>query len=51
MGASALGPTVYGVLGDAVGARATVAVVALVVLLTIPLCLALRPSVAAPASA
>ena len=49
IGASALGPTLYGFVGDAVGAAATLSLIALVVLTTIPLCLALRPAVAAPA--
>jgi MFS family permease len=49
IGASALGPTVYGLVGDAVGAAATLSLIAVVVLTTIPLCLALRPAVAAPA--
>ena len=49
IGASALGPTLYGLVGDAVGAAATLSLIALVVLTTIPLCLALRPAVAAPA--
>src|SRR2546428_93388 len=49
VGASSSAPTVYGLLGDAVGVGATLVVVALVVLVTIPLCLALRASVAEPA--
>lgn len=47
--ASAVGPTVYGVVGDAVGAPATLSLIAVVVLTTIPLCLLLRTAVAAPA--
>jgi MFS transporter, FSR family, fosmidomycin resistance protein len=47
--ASAVGPTVYGVVGDAVGAAATLSLIAVVVLTTIPLCLLLRAAVAAPA--
>jgi MFS family permease len=47
--ASAVGPTVYGVVGDAVGAAATLSLIAVVVLTTIPLCLVLRAAVAAPA--
>jgi MFS family permease len=43
---SAVAPTIYGIVSDAVGVRATLTVVALVVLVTIPLCLALRASVA-----
>src|SRR5881409_2652638 len=51
VGASSSAPTVYGLLGDAVGVGPTLVVVALVVLVTIPLCLALRTSVAEPARA
>jgi FSR family fosmidomycin resistance protein-like MFS transporter len=47
--ASAVGPTVYGVVGDAVGAAATLSLIAVIVLTTIPLCLLLRTAVAAPA--
>jgi MFS-type transporter involved in bile tolerance (Atg22 family) len=47
--ASAAGPTVYGFVGDAVGAPATLSLIAVVVLTTIPLCLLLRSTVAAPA--
>jgi MFS family permease len=47
--ASAVGPTIYGVVGDAVGAAATLSLIAVVVLTTIPLCLLLRTAVAAPA--
>ncbi|HXU87802.1 MAG TPA: MFS transporter [Methylomirabilota bacterium] len=49
IGASALGPTLYGFIGDAVGAPAALSVIAVVVLTTIPLCLLLRAAVAAPA--
>ena len=49
IGASALGPTLYGFVGDAVGAPAALSVIAVVVLTTIPLCLLLRAAVAAPA--
>jgi MFS transporter, FSR family, fosmidomycin resistance protein len=49
--ASALAPTVWGVVSDAAGVAITLSMVALVVLTTIPLCLVLRPAVAAPASA
>src|SRR5207247_8709791 len=49
VGASSSAPTVYGLLGDAVGVGPTLTTVALVVLVTIPLCLALRASVAEPA--
>ena len=47
--ASAVGPTFYGFIGDAVGAPATLSLIAVVVLTTIPLCLLLRTAVAAPA--
>ena len=47
--ASALAPTVWGVVSDATGVPATLTMVAIVVLATIPLCLVLRPAVAAPA--
>jgi MFS family permease len=46
---SALSPSVYGLVGDVAGVSATLVIVALVVLATIPLCLALRASVAEPA--
>jgi len=46
VGASSLAPTLYGILGDALGVPRTLVVVALVVLVTIPLCLVLRPAVA-----
>jgi MFS family permease len=48
---SALAPTIYGVLSDAIGVPTTLTVVGLVVLVTIPLCLLLRSSVAEPARA
>jgi MFS family permease len=44
--ASALAPAVWGLVGDAVGVPTTLTLVGLVVLLTIPLCLLLRPAVA-----
>ncbi len=47
--ASAIGPTFYGFIGDAVGAATTLSLIAVVVLTTIPLCLLLRTAVAAPA--
>jgi MFS family permease len=47
VGASAAGPLVYGVVSDLAGVPATLAVVGAVVLVTIPLCLALRPAVRA----
>ncbi len=51
IGASALAPTVWGFVSDGAGVPPTLTLVSLVVLVTIPLCLLLRPSVAAPASA
>jgi MFS family permease len=51
VGCSAAAPTLYGIVGDQVGVPATLGIVAAVVLATVPLCLMLRPAVAAPASA
>jgi MFS family permease len=51
IGASALAPTIWGVVGDTAGIPTTLTLVGLVVLITIPLCLLLRPAVAAPARA
>jgi MFS family permease len=51
IGASALAPSIWGVVGDAVGVPATLALVALVVLATVPLCLPLRPAVQASTAA
>ncbi|HEU4368083.1 MAG TPA: MFS transporter [Methylomirabilota bacterium] len=51
IGASALAPTAWGLVGDAAGVPTTLTLVGLVVLLTVPLCLLLRPAVAAPAEA
>jgi FSR family fosmidomycin resistance protein-like MFS transporter len=51
IGASALAPTVWGFVSDGAGVPPTLTVVSLVVLVTVPLCLLLRPAVAAPASA
>jgi len=51
VGASALAPTVYGLVGDAIGVSATLGIVSTVVLVTVPLCLVLRPAVSAPARA
>jgi FSR family fosmidomycin resistance protein-like MFS transporter len=48
---SAVAPTIYGLLSDAAGVPQTLTVVALVVLVTIPLCLVLRSAVAAPVRA
>ena len=39
----------YGIVGDVAGVTATLVIVAAVVLVTIPLCLVLRASVAEPA--
>jgi MFS family permease len=49
IGASALAPTVWGFVSDAAGVPPTLTLVSLVVLVTVPLCLVLRPAVAAPA--
>ena len=49
--ASAMAPTVWGVIGDLAGVPTTLTLVGVVVLATIPLCLALRPAVTAPAGA
>jgi MFS transporter, FSR family, fosmidomycin resistance protein len=51
IGASALAPTVWGFVGDGIGVPKTLSLVALAVLLTVPLCLPLRPAVAEPARA
>jgi FSR family fosmidomycin resistance protein-like MFS transporter len=50
IGASALAPTVWGFVGDGAGVPATLTMVGLVVLVTLPLCLLLRSAVA-PAAA
>jgi predicted MFS family arabinose efflux permease len=47
IGASSLAPTAYGALGDLLGAPTTLIVAGLIVLVTIPLCLALRSAVTA----
>ncbi|MGH6663655.1 MAG: MFS transporter, partial [Pseudolabrys sp.] len=44
IGAGAVSPAIYGVLGDAVGVPSTLLVVAAVVLLTLPITLMLRPA-------
>lgn len=44
--ASASAPTLYGLLGDAVGIPSTLVVIGAVVLVTIPLCVRLRPALA-----
>jgi MFS transporter, FSR family, fosmidomycin resistance protein len=51
VGTSALAPSIYGVVGDFAGVTTTLAIVAAVVLVTIPLCLVLRASVGEPARA
>ncbi|HSP49542.1 MAG TPA: MFS transporter [Pseudolabrys sp.] len=47
IGAGAVSPALYGLLGDAVGVPSALMVVAAVVLLTLPITLALRPALAA----
>lgn len=47
IGAGAVSPAIYGLLGDAFGVPATLVVVAGVVLVTLPLTLMLRPALAA----
>jgi MFS family permease len=51
IGASAVAPTIWGVVSDTAGVPATLTLVALIVLTTIPLSLVLRPAVTAPAGA
>ena len=51
VGASALAPTVYGIVSDAAGVTVTLTAAAFIVLTTVPLCLALRSAVTVPASA
>ena len=46
IGAGAVSPAIYGLLGDAVGVPSALVVVAAVVLLTLPITLALRPALA-----
>ena len=46
IGAGALAPAIYGVVGDAVGVSTALHVVAAVVLLTLPLSLVLKPVLA-----
>lgn len=50
VGASALSPSIFGLVSDAVGPATALVVVSVVVLTTIPLAFVLRSSVAAPAS-
>jgi predicted MFS family arabinose efflux permease len=47
IGAGAISPALYGLLGDAVGPQTTLIVVACAVLLTLPLSLMLRPALVA----
>ena len=49
IGAGAVSPAIYGVLGDAVGVPTALTVVAAIVLLTLPITLMLRPALAAQA--
>jgi FSR family fosmidomycin resistance protein-like MFS transporter len=46
IGAGAVSPAIYGLLGDAAGVPATLVVVAAVVLVTLPITLVLRPALA-----
>jgi FSR family fosmidomycin resistance protein-like MFS transporter len=46
IGAGAVSPAIYGLLGDAVGVSSALMVVAAVVLLTLPITLFLRPALA-----
>jgi FSR family fosmidomycin resistance protein-like MFS transporter len=50
IGAGAVSPALYGLLGDAVGVPSALVVVASAVLLTLPIALALRPALTARAS-
>jgi hypothetical protein len=43
-------PTIYGLLGDAVGVTSALVVVAALVLVTLPITLVLRPALASSAS-
>ena len=49
IGAGALAPALFGVVGDVLGVQVALVVVACVVLLTLPLALILRPALPAPA--
>jgi FSR family fosmidomycin resistance protein-like MFS transporter len=51
IGASALAPTVWGLVSDAAGVPPTLTLVSLIVLTTVPLCLMLRPALTVPARA
>ena len=50
IGAGAVSPAVYGLLGDAIGVPAALSVVAAVVLIALPITLVLRPALAARSS-
>ncbi|MEP7029831.1 MAG: MFS transporter, partial [Pseudolabrys sp.] len=50
IGAGAVSPAIYGLLGDAVGVTTALIVVACIVLLTLPITLLLKPALSAPAS-
>jgi predicted MFS family arabinose efflux permease len=50
IGAGAISPAIYGLLGDVVGVTSALVVVAAMVLLTLPITLMLRPALTAPAS-
>jgi MFS transporter, FSR family, fosmidomycin resistance protein len=50
IGAGAVSPAVYGLLGDAIGIPAALTVVAAVVLIALPITLVLRPALAARSS-
>jgi predicted MFS family arabinose efflux permease len=47
IGAGAVSPALYGLLGDAVGVPSALVAVAAIVLVTLPLTLMLRPALAA----
>jgi len=51
IGASAAAPLVYGIMGDLVGVPATLTTIGVVVLATLPLCVALRKVIAATRAA
>jgi len=51
IGAGAVSPALYGLLGDAVGPSTALIVIGCVVLLTLPLVVALRPALAASRAA
>jgi FSR family fosmidomycin resistance protein-like MFS transporter len=48
LGASAVAPTLYGLVSDATGVTTTLLIVAVLVLVTVPLALMMRPALAAP---